>query len=71
MGDRDFLDLYDAESLASDKQRCNFSLAKLPEDLKTDQKMRQLSGDFAREVASKAAYEAEGYNEHVEALSSL
>jgi len=44
MGDRDFLDLYDAEGLASGKQRCTTSLAKLPEDLKTDQTMRQLSG---------------------------
>ncbi|MEY4809553.1 MAG: hypothetical protein RLZZ206_3942 [Cyanobacteriota bacterium] len=71
MADRDFLDLCDAESQSSGKQRWTLSLAKLPEDLQTDQAMRHLLGDFAREVASKAAYAANDYIEHVEALSYL
>ena len=51
MGDREFLDLCDAQSQASGKQRWTLSLAKVPQDVKTDQAMRHLMGDFAREVA--------------------
>jgi len=51
MGDREFLDLCDAQSQASGKQRWRLSLAKVPQDVQTDQTMRHLMGDFAREVA--------------------
>ncbi len=71
MADRVFLDLCDAEGQVSGKQRWTLSLAKLPENLQTDQAMRHLLGDFAREVASKMAYAANDYIEHVEALSYL
>jgi len=51
MGDPDFLGLCDAHSEASGKQRWTLSLAKVPENVQTDQTMRHLMGDFAREVA--------------------
>lgn len=51
MGDRGFLDLCDAQSQASGKQRWTLSLAKVPQDVLTDQAMRHLMGDFAREMA--------------------
>ncbi len=71
MGDHEFLDLCDAHGRTSGKQRWTLSLAKVPQDVQTDRKMRYLMGDFARDVAGKAAYAAEDYIEHVEALSSL
>lgn len=71
MADREFLDLCDAQSQASGKQRWTLSLAKVPQDVQTDQTMRHLMGDFARDVANKAAYAANDYIEHIEALSSL
>jgi hypothetical protein len=51
MGDREFLELCEAQSRASGKQRWRLSLAKVPQDVQTDQTMRHLMGDFAREVA--------------------
>ena len=51
MGDREFLELCEAQSRVSGKQRWTLSLAKVPQDLQTDQTMRHLMGDFAREVA--------------------
>lgn len=51
MGDHKFLDLYEAQSRASGKQRWTLPLAKVPQDVQTDQAMRHLMGDFAREVA--------------------
>lgn len=51
MGDREFLDLCDAQSQSNGKQRWTLSLAKVPQDVRTDQTMRHLMGDFAREVA--------------------
>lgn len=51
MGDHEFLELCEAQSRASGKQRWTLSLAKVPQDLQTDQTMHQLMGDFAREVA--------------------
>jgi hypothetical protein len=68
MADRDFLDLCDAESQSSGKQRWTLSLAKLPEDLQTDQAMRHLLGDFACEVASEAANAANGYTQQIKAF---
>lgn len=55
MADREFLELCEAHSKASGKQRWTLSLAKVPQDLQTDKKMRHLMGDFARDVASKTA----------------
>lgn len=51
MADREFLDLCDRQSQTTGKQRWTLSLAKVPQDLQTDQTMRHLMGDFAREVA--------------------
>jgi hypothetical protein len=51
MADREFLDLCDAQSQTAGKQRWTLSLAKVPQDLQTDQTMRHLMGDFAREVS--------------------
>ncbi len=51
MADREFLELCDAQVQASGKQRWTLSLAKVPQQLQTDQAMRHLMGDFAREVA--------------------
>ncbi|MGM0561897.1 MAG: hypothetical protein ACQETX_12610 [Pseudomonadota bacterium] len=51
MGDHGFLDLCDSHGRASGKQRWTLSLAKVPQDVQTDQRMRYLMGDFAREVA--------------------
>jgi hypothetical protein len=71
MADREFLDLCDAQSQSTGKERWTLSLAKVPQDLQTDQTMRNLMGDFARDVANKAAYAADDYIEHIEALSYL
>lgn len=51
MEDREFIDLCDAQSQSSGKQRWTLSLAKVPQDMQTDQTMRHLMGDFASEVA--------------------
>lgn len=71
MADRDFLDLCDAESQSIGKQRWTLSLAKLPEDLQTDQAMCQLVGRLCGEEASEAVFADDDYIEHVEALSYL
>lgn len=64
LADREFVDLCDAQSRTAGKQRWTLSLAKLPKDLKTDQVMRHLLGDFAREVTQEAGQyrEWEGLN---------
>jgi hypothetical protein len=54
MGDREFLDLCDGQSQSSGKQRWTLSLAKVPQDVQTDQTMRHLMGEFAREVARES-----------------
>jgi hypothetical protein len=51
MGDREFLELCETHGRTSGKQRWTLALAKVPQDLQTDQKMRHLMGDFARELA--------------------
>lgn len=51
MADREFLELCDAQTQATGKQRWTLALAKVPQQLQTDQAMRHLMGDFAREVA--------------------
>lgn len=71
MADRDFLDLCDAESQSSGQQRWTLSLAKLLEELQSEQAMRHLLGDFACEVGNQAAYTANDYIEHAEASSYL
>ena len=71
MGDRELLDLCEAHGRRSGKQRWTLSLAKVPEDIQTDQKLRYLMDDFACDVAGKTAYAANDYIEHIEALSSL
>jgi hypothetical protein len=64
MDDREFLNLCEAHSRASGKQRWTLLLAKLPQDLQTDKTMRHLIGDFAREVAQGSGQyrEREGAN---------
>src|SRR2546430_1151375 len=71
MADREFLDLCEAQSRASGKQRWRLSLAKVPQDVQTDQTMGHLMGDLARDIANKTAYAADDYIEHIRALSSL
>lgn len=60
MADREFLDLCDAQRQSSGKQRWTLSLAKVPQDVQTDQTMRHLMGDFAREVARDSGEFREG-----------
>lgn len=60
MADREFLDLCEAQGSATGKQRWTLSLAKVPQDLRTDQSMRYLMGDFAREVARDSGKYREG-----------
>ncbi len=48
LGDHEFLELCEAHSQSNGKKRWTLSLAKVPQDLKTDQAMRHLMGDFAR-----------------------
>jgi hypothetical protein len=71
MSNAEFLALCDAHARESGKDRWTLSLAKVPKDMQTDQAMRQLMGNFARDVANKTAYAADDYIEHVNALSSL
>jgi hypothetical protein len=66
MRDGEFLELCEAHSQASGKQRWTLSLAKVPQDLQADQAMRHLMGDFARDVASKTAYAAADYIEQTQ-----
>lgn len=47
MRDHEFIDLCDAYGRTSDKQRWTLSLAKAPQDVQTDRRMRNLMGDFA------------------------
>jgi hypothetical protein len=54
MADREFLDLCDTQVQATGKQRWTLSLAKVPQQLQTDQAMRHLMGEFAREVAKNS-----------------
>lgn len=51
MADREFLELCKAHSQAAGKQRWTLAMSKVPQDLQTDQSMRHLLGDYAREVA--------------------
>lgn len=55
MADREFLVLCDAQSRIAGKQRWTLSLAKVPQDLQTDQTMRHLMGDLARDVLRRQA----------------
>jgi hypothetical protein len=71
MADAEFLALCDSHAKASGKRRWTLALAKLPQDLTTDQAMRHLMGDFAREVSAHTAAAAADYVEHVEAMSYL
>lgn len=71
MSNEKFLELCEAQMRLSGKQRWTLSLAKVPQDVQTDQPMRHLMGNFARDVASKTAYAANDYVEHIEALSYL
>lgn len=54
MADPTFLDLCDAHAQATTRRRWTLALAKVPRQLQTDQAMRYLMGDFAREVARDA-----------------
>jgi len=80
MVDLEFLNLCETQSQTNNKQRWTLSLAKVPENLQTDQAMRHLLGDFARNVSSEAgqyreqfiAYAETGqvYNEYREGYNS-
>lgn len=54
MSDPEFLALCDAHSQASGKQWWTLALAKVPQDIQTDQAMRELMGNFARNIAGEA-----------------
>ena len=71
MRNEKFLELCDQHSRATGKQRWTLSLAKVPQDVLADQTMRHVLGDFARDVAHKAAYATNDYIENIEALSYL
>ncbi len=58
MASPDFLSLCDNHVRAKGKPRWLLSLAKVPQDLQADQMMRQLMGDFARDVARRTSYDA-------------
>lgn len=55
MSDTEFLELCEAHAQSSGKRRWTLSLAKVPQDVQTDQKLRHLMGNFARDVAGQAA----------------
>lgn len=65
MGDRQFLDLCEGQSRTSGKQRWTLSLAKVPQDLQTDQTMRHLMGDLAREVVLNSGTRTRGADDYV------
>jgi hypothetical protein len=71
MQDREFLELCDAHSRTTRKERWTLALAKVPKQTLTDQAMRHLMGDLARDAAHKAAYAIEDFVEHAQALASL
>ncbi|MFC0708307.1 hypothetical protein [Azorhizophilus paspali] len=56
MADREFLELCDAQVQATGKQRSTLALAKVPQQPQTDQAIRHLMGDFAREVAKDSGH---------------
>lgn len=60
MRDRDFLDLCEAHGRSTGRHRWTLSLAKVPQDLESDQTMRKLMGEFAREVARESGQYQEG-----------
>jgi hypothetical protein len=62
--DREFLELCETQSQASGKKRWTLSLAKVPENLQTDQAMRELMGDFARQVSRDAGQYLEQIGAH-------
>ena len=64
MADREFLELCDAQSRTAGKQRWTLSLAKVPQDLQTDQTMRHLMRDLAREVLRHQAIAEERRDEY-------
>jgi hypothetical protein len=64
--DQEFLKLCETRSGS-----WTLSLAKVPQDRKTDEAMRELMGDFARRKASEAGRKIDDYVEHVVALSHL
>jgi len=66
MGDLEFLTLCETHSQASNKQSWALSLAKVPENLQTDQAMRHLLGDFARTVSSEAGQYREQFITYAE-----
>jgi hypothetical protein len=55
MSDHEFLELCEVQSQVSGKQRWTLSLAKVPEDVQTDQAMRHLLGELARGLAGEAS----------------
>lgn len=54
LADREFLDLCSAHAATTGRQRWSLALAKVPKELQSDQVMRHLMGDFAREVAKES-----------------
>src|ERR1041385_5834043 len=71
MRNQKFLDLCDAQIRNTGKERWTLALAKVPQDVLTDGTMRHVLGDFARDVAEKAAYAANDYIEDIEATAHI
>lgn len=60
--DRQFIELCETRG----RGRWTLALAKVPKDLQTDQEMRHLMGDFAREMANDASSFSEQSDEYRE-----
>src|SRR5262249_40385922 len=71
LADRDFLDLCETHSQATGKQRWTQALAKVPQDVQTDQAMRHLLSDVVRGGADVAAAATDDYLEHRQTPSNL
>ncbi len=54
MADPEFVKLCETQEQATGKNRWTLSMAKVPQELKTDASMRHILGDFVREVAQEA-----------------
>ncbi len=65
MSDRAFLGLCENHSRASGKQRWTLSLAKISQDLQTDQTMRHLMGDLAGEMLLNSDTRTRGTDDYV------
>jgi hypothetical protein len=78
MADREFLELCEIHAQESGRQRWTLALSKVPQEVQTDETMRRLMGDFARDVSAmagqfseRAAGDYRGYAEGGQALDGF